>query len=91
MPSITNLATTAALTTDENKIPKVSDLVKIADSHTETKGIKDKYITISDYNKLRNNILDAKNNSKKMVNESGLNEKIKRLSTKEEIMNKEIN
>ena len=91
MPSITNLATTAALTTDENKIPKVSDLVKIADSDTETKGIKDKYITISDYNKLRNNILDAKNNSKKMVNESGLNEKIKRLSTKEEIMNKEIN
>ena len=48
MPSITNLATTAALTTDENKIPKVSDLVKIADSDTETKGIKDKYITISD-------------------------------------------
>ena len=83
MPSITNLATTAALTTDENKIPKVSDLVKIADSDTETKGIKDKYITISDYNKLRNNILDAKNNSKKMVNESGLDEKVKRLSTKE--------
>ena len=31
MPSITNLATTAALTTVKNKITNVSDLVKKAD------------------------------------------------------------
>ena len=31
IPSITNLATTVALTNVENKIPNVSDLVKKAD------------------------------------------------------------
>ena len=31
IPSITNLATTAALTTVENKIPNVNDLVEEAD------------------------------------------------------------
>ena len=31
IPSITNLATTAALTSVENKIPNASDLVKKAD------------------------------------------------------------
>ena len=36
-PSITNLATTAALTTVENKIPKESDLVEKADYGGEIK------------------------------------------------------
>ena len=84
IPSITNLATTTALTAVENKIPNVSDLVKKTDYDAEIKDIKNKYFTTSDYNKFTNNILDAKT-AKKLVNESGLNEKIKTLATKEEI------
>lgn len=42
-----------------------------------------KYLTTFD--KLTNNILDAKITSKKLVNQSGLIEKIKILATKEEI------
>ena len=49
------------------------------------KDIKNKYFTISDYNKFTNNILDAKITVKKLVNESGLNGKIKTLATKEDI------
>ena len=46
-----------------------------------------KYFTASDYNKLTSNILDAKITQKKLLNESGLDEKIRTLSTipKEEI------
>ena len=47
--------------------------------------IKCKYFTTSDSSKLKNDILDAKIIPKKLVNESGLNEKIKTLATKEEI------
>ena len=42
-----------------------------------------KYLTTFD--KLTNNILDVKITSKKLVNQSGLIEKIKILATKEEI------
>ena len=49
------------------------------------KYIKDKYFIISDYDKLTNNILDAKITAKKLVNESGLNENMKTLATREEI------
>ena len=49
------------------------------------KDINDKNFTTSDDNKFTNNILDAKITAKKVVNESGLNEKIKILATKEEI------
>ena len=80
------------------KNPNVSDLVKKADYDVEInlflhhnllfyllKDIKNKYFTISDYNKFTNNILDAKITVKKLVNESGLNGKIKTLATKEDI------
>ena len=49
------------------------------------KDIKNKYFTISDYNKFTKNILDAKITVKKLVNESGLNGKIKTLATKKDI------
>ena len=39
----------------------------------------------SDYNKFTNNILDTKLTAKNLFNECGLNEKIKTLTTKEEI------
>ena len=48
--SVTNLATTAPLTSVENKIPKVSDLVKKANYDAEIKDIQDKYFTTSHYN-----------------------------------------
>ena len=83
--SITNIVTTTGLTAVENKIPNVSDLVKKEDYDTEIKGITNKYFTTSDYNKFTNNILDRRVIAKKLVNESGLNEKIKILATKEEI------
>ena len=85
IPNITNLALATAFTTVENKIPNVSDLVKKAGYDAEIKDIKDKYFSPPDYNKFTNNILVAKITVKKLVNESGLNEKIKTLATKEEI------
>ena len=82
MPSITNLATAAALTTVKNKIPNVSDLVKKADYDAKISEIENKYFTTSDYNKFTsNNTLDAKI-TKKFVDEFDLNENIKTLATK---------
>ena len=60
IPSITNLATTTALTAVENKIPNVSNLIKKSDynakiNETEKKITDhdhDKYITTSEFNKL---------------------------------------
>ena len=60
MSNITNLGTTAALTTVENKIPNFSDLVKKADYDAKISDIEDKYFTTSDYNKFTSNTLDAK-------------------------------
>ena len=75
--SITNLTTTATLTAVENKVPNVSDLVEKADIDAEIKDIKDKYLTKSDYNQFTGNTLDEKITANMLVNESGLNEKIK--------------
>ena len=60
MPSITNLATTTALTVVENKVPSVSNLVKKTDYNTKTSKIEknvtnhdhDKNITTPVFNKL---------------------------------------
>ena len=93
IPSIaTTAATTSAITTAENKIPNVSDLVKKKKNYdTEIKYIKDKYFTTFDYNNFTNNILDEKITTKKLVNESVLNEKIKPLIANKEIKKKKKN
>ena len=78
IPSITKLATTATLISFENKIPNVSDLDKKVDYDTEISEMGKKYVTTSDYNKFTSNILDAKITHKKLVNKSGLDEKIKK-------------
>ena len=60
MPSITNLATNAALTAVENKIPNVSNLVKKTDYDTKVNKIenkitdhsRDKCINTPEFNKL---------------------------------------
>ena len=60
IPSITGLATTAALTTVENKIPNVTDPVKKGDYDAKISEMENKYLNISDYSKYRNNALDEK-------------------------------
>ena len=58
--SITNLATTTGLTTDENKILNVNNLVKKTDNNTKiseiqkkiTDHVHDKYITTPEFIKL---------------------------------------
>ena len=44
----------------KNKMPVASDLVKKTDYDTKVLEIQRKYITTSDYNKFKNDILDAK-------------------------------
>ena len=73
IPSITNLAATAALTTVENKIPNVSDLIKKVDYSAKISEIENKYFTTFDYNKLTSNTLYAKIIQTKLVNEYDLN------------------
>ena len=64
---------------------KYPTLVIYSDFDAEIKDIKKKYFIASDYNKFMNNILDAKITAKKLVNKSGLNEKINTLAKREEI------
>ena len=71
IPSITGLATTAALNAAENKIPNVSN-VKKRQYDVKTSDIESKYFTTSDYNKLTNEILSAKIKEKKIVNKSAV-------------------
>ena len=47
--------------------------------------MENKYFTTSNYNKFTNNTLDTKITQKKLANEYDFNEKIKTLTTKEEI------
>ena len=59
--SITDLATTAALTAVENKIPDVSNLVKKKKIMMQkTSDIGSKYFIMADYNKFTSQTLDAK-------------------------------
>ena len=68
MLSITGLATNAALTAVENKIPDVSSLVKKTDYNTKISDIEkkitdhnyDKYITTSEFNKLTTENFNAR-------------------------------
>ena len=84
IPSVTNLATTSALTTVGNKIPNVSDLVKKSDYDDYESDYESNYFTTTDYNNFASNTLDAKITQKKLVNESDIDEKIKTLASKEE-------
>ena len=65
IPSITGLATTAALTAVENKIPNASNLVK--------KNAKKLDISsMAAYNKFTSQILDAKIKQKELVDKSAV-------------------
>ena len=62
------LVTKTALTTVQNKIPDVTNLVKKTDYNTKVTGIEnklnnhnhDKYIDISEFNKLTSDVFNAK-------------------------------
>ena len=68
IPSITGLATTSALTAVENKIPSISNLVKKTDYDAKVTEIEkkladhnhDKYITITEFNKLATDAVNAR-------------------------------
>ena len=68
IPSVSGLATNAALTAIENKIPNISSLVKQTDYNTNITEIEkkvtdqnyDKYITTPKFNRLSEEVLDAR-------------------------------
>ena len=60
IPSVPRLATTAALTSVEKKIPNFIDLVKKADYDAKISEIETKYFTASDYNSFMTKTRDAK-------------------------------
>ena len=68
IPDVSSLVTKAALTTVENKIPDVSSFVKKNDLNTKVKEIQnklsnhnhDKYIDTPEFNKLAEDVLNAR-------------------------------
>ena len=68
IPSISGLATNAALTTVENKIPNISSLVKKTDYNTKITEIEkkltdhnhDKYITTPEFNTLAADVFNVR-------------------------------
>ena len=64
------MATTAALTPVENKIPFVSNLVNKTDYGAKISNIESKYFTATDYNKFNSQTLDAKIKQKELVDKS---------------------
>ena len=74
---ITGLTTTTALIAVKITIPTIHDIYNKIKSNNL-------YITLTDYSKFTKDILDAEI-TKKLVNESSLNEQIKILATKGEI------
>ena len=60
------------MTTVENKIPNVSDVVKKADYDEKMLDIESKYITTADYNKFISETLDAKIKQKELIDKSAI-------------------
>ena len=88
MPSISGLATNSALTTVENKIPNVSNLVKKTDYNTKINEIEkkiidhnhDKYITTSEYNQLTTENLKARFKQSDLVSKTEFDTKLQDIS-----------
>ena len=78
IPDVTNLATKTALTTVENKISSVSNLVKKTDYNTKITEIenklnnhnRDKYITTPEFNKLAADAFNATFAEANLVNKN---------------------
>ena len=84
IPDITNLATKTALTTVENKIPSVSNLVKKTDYNTKVTEIEnklnnhnhDKYIDTQEFNKLADNVFNARLDQENLVTKTDFDNKL---------------
>ena len=73
IPSITGLATTAALSAVENKIPKISDLVKKTDHEEKIKDINDKYFITFDFSQCK------KIKNQELINRSDISKFLKKI------------
>ena len=88
IPSISGLATNAALTANENKIPNISSLVEKTDYNTKiteiekklTYHIQDKYITTPDFNKLTTENFAARLKQADLVTKTDFDEKVRSLN-----------
>ena len=88
IPSISGLATNAALTAIENKIPNISSLVEKTDYNTKiteiekklTYHIQDKYITTPDFNKLTTENFAARLKQADLVTKTDFDEKVRSLN-----------
>ena len=80
IPDVSGLVTTTVLNTKisevKNKIPIVSDLVKKTNYDSKILEMDGKYITTSDYDKFKSDILDAEIKQKELVNISDISDLI---------------
>ena len=90
MPSISELATNAALTAVENKIPDVSSLVKKTNYDTKITEIEnkvtdhnhDKYIATPKFNKLSAEVFDVRLARANVITKADFDDKLKSLNQK---------
>ena len=88
--SISNLATTSALTAVENKVPSTSNLVKKTNYNTKISEIEkkltdhkhDKYITTAEFNKLTAEIFSAGLSQANLITKTDFDAKISSLNRK---------
>ena len=90
IPDISNLATKTALTTVENKIPSVSNLVKKTDYNTKVTEIEnklnnhnhDKYIDTQEFNKLAADVFNARLAQANLITKTDFDAKLSSLNRK---------
>ena len=90
IPSISGLATNAALTTVENKIPNISSLVKKTDYNTKITEIEkkltdhnhDKYITTPEFNTLAADVFNVRLAQANLITKTYFDAKLSSLNRK---------
>ena len=80
IPSISSLATNAALTAAEKKLPDVSNLVKKTDYDAKITKIENEYFTTSDYNKFTKDIVDNSIKRKNIATKRDFDAKLQDIS-----------
>ena len=97
IPDITNLATVAALTAVEDKIPNVSNLVKKTEYNTKISDIEnkittdhdhDKYITTQEFNKLTSENFTARLKQANLASKSDIFNFVKKTDLNKSELNK---
>ena len=90
IPDVSSLATKTALTTVENKLPDVSSLVKKTDYNTKLREIEnklnnhnlDKYIDTPEFNKLAEDVFNARLAQANLITKSDFDAKLSSLNRK---------